>query len=103
MLGHVAANAPTTTKWVEGKKLDENGKEFVLCRLVARDFKPKTEGIRDDLFAAMPPLESKKMLFALVAGNRTRRANRGHLGWQCYCLFPGESGPSRKGVRTMEC
>ena len=55
---------PTTTKWVEGKKVDEDGVEFVRCRLVARDFKPKREGPRDDLFAAMPSLEVKKALFA---------------------------------------
>ena len=47
---------PTTTKWVECNKLDEKGQKFVRCRLVARDLKPKREGIRDDLFAAMPPL-----------------------------------------------
>jgi len=68
---------PTTTKWVEGKKAGEDGEEFVRCRLVARDFKPKREGPRDDLFAAMPPLEVKKGLFALVAGERGRRRRRG--------------------------
>jgi len=68
---------PTTTKWVEGKKAGEDGEEFVRCRLVARDFKPKREGPRDDLFAAMPPLEVKKALFALIAGERGRRRRRG--------------------------
>ena len=33
---------PTTTKWVEGKKVDDDGKEFVRCRLVARDFRPRS-------------------------------------------------------------
>ena len=42
-------------------------KPDVRCRLVARDFKPKGEKDRSDLFAAMPPLESKKMLFVLAA------------------------------------
>ena len=37
---------------------------------MARDFKPKHEGPRDDLFAAMPPLEAKKALSAFVAGVR---------------------------------
>ena len=39
-------------------------------------FKPRREGPRDDLFAAIPPLEAKKALFALfacVAGVREKR------------------------------
>ena len=68
---------PTTTKWVEGKKMDDDGNEFVRCRLVGRDFKPRHEGPREDLFAAMPPLEAKKALFAMVAGVRGRRRRRG--------------------------
>ena len=35
----------------------------VRCRLVARDFKLKEEKYRSDIFAAMPPLEAKKLLF----------------------------------------
>ena len=45
------------------------------CRPVARDLKSRREGPRDDLFAAMPPLEAKKALFALfpcVAGMREK-------------------------------
>jgi len=67
---------PTTTKWVEGKKVDDDGEEFVRCRLVGRDFKPRCEAPRDDLFAAMPPLEAKKVLFAMVAGERGRRRRK---------------------------
>ena len=68
---------PTTTKWVDRVKKDDNGKMFVRCRLVARDFKPKHEGPRDD-FAAMPPLEANKALFAFVAGMREKRRVQGH-------------------------
>ena len=57
---------PTTTKWVDRTKKDDNGKVFFRYRLVARDFKP--EGPRDDLFAAMPPLEAKKGWFAFHCG-----------------------------------
>ena len=60
-----ASKMPTTTKWVDRARKDDNGKMFVRCRLVARDFKPKREGPRDDLFAAMPQLEAKKS-FALI-------------------------------------
>ena len=45
------------------------------CRLVARDFKPKGEKDREDLFAAMPPLEAKKLLFRKAATSRQRRKN----------------------------
>ena len=34
---------------------------------MARDFRVKGEGHRDDLFAAMPPLEAKKFLFKMAA------------------------------------
>ena len=47
--------APTTTKWI-GRVKDDDGREFVRCRLVARDFKPRREGPRDNLVVAMPPL-----------------------------------------------
>ena len=53
-------------------------KTFVRCRLVARDVKPKRKGPRDDLCAAMPPLEAKKALFAFVAGMREKRRAQGH-------------------------
>ena len=69
---------PKTTKWVDRAKKDDSGKMFVRCRLVARDFKPKHEGSRNVLFAAMPPLEAKKALFAFVAGMREKRRAQGH-------------------------
>ena len=49
-------------------KKGHDGREFVRSGFVARDFKPRREGARDDLFAAMPPLEAKKALVANVAG-----------------------------------
>ena len=73
-----SSKMPTTTKWVDRAKKDDTGKTFVRCRLVARDFKPKREGARDDLFAAMPQLEAKKYLFAFVAGVREKRPAHAH-------------------------
>ena len=71
---------PTTTKWVEGWKRDEgSGEWFVRSRLVGRDFRPKGEGGRSDLFAAMPPLEAKKVLFRMTAGQRGWRRRRNEL------------------------
>jgi hypothetical protein len=65
---------------VRNKKSGANEDPVVRCRLVARDFKVKGEG-RCDIFAAMPPLEAKKMLFRMAAkdpltwrkGGRMRR------------------------------
>ena len=73
-----AGKMHTTTKRVDRNKKDDNGKTFVRYRLVARDFKLKHEGPSDDLFAAMPPLEAKKALFAFVAGVREKRRTQGH-------------------------
>ena len=49
---------PISTKWVDIAKGND-----VRSRWVARDVKPKGERDRADLFAAMPPLEAKRMLF----------------------------------------
>ena len=57
---------PVSTKWVDINKGTPE-KPDVRCRLVARDFKPKGEKDREDLFAAMPPLEAKKLLFRMAA------------------------------------
>ena len=54
---------PTSTKWVNINKGSEDDEQDVRCRLVGRDFKPKGEKHRDDLFAAMPPLGAKKLIF----------------------------------------
>ena len=59
--------APVSTKWVETEKVDDEGEQMVRCRLVGRDFKPKGEKDREDLFAAMPPLEAKRLLFRMMA------------------------------------
>ena len=68
---------PTTTRWVDTKKANDDGGMFVRSRLVGRDFKPRREGPRDDLFASMPPLEAKKVLFRMTAGDRGRRRRNG--------------------------
>ena len=71
-----AGKAPTTTKWVHRVKKDDDGK-IVRCRNVARDFKPRREGPRDDMFAAVPPQEEKKAMFAYVAGVREKSREQG--------------------------
>ena len=58
--------APVGTKWVDvNKGTAENPN--IRCSLVARDFKPKGEKDRADLFASMPPLEAKKVFFSIAA------------------------------------
>ena len=52
----------------------------VRCRLVARDFKPKGEKDSGDLFAAMPPLESKKAIFQQAVNENARNRARGKEG-----------------------
>mgnify|MGYP002214505433 CR=1 FL=1 len=43
---------------------------------MARDFKPKREENPEEMFAAMPPLEAKKLLFRMAAGVRGWRRRR---------------------------
>jgi hypothetical protein len=50
---------PTSGKWVDVQKGEE-----VRSRYVGRDFKPKGEGPRAEIFASMPPLEAKKIIFS---------------------------------------
>ena len=45
----------------------QDGVVDIRSRLVARDFKPEGEKYRGDVFAAMPPLEAKRILFAMAA------------------------------------
>jgi len=57
--------APVSTKWVAVEKRDMD-KLSIRSRWVARDFKGRGEEGREDLFAATPPLEAKKLLFKWV-------------------------------------
>ena len=67
--------APTSTKWVDPNK---GGVEVpdIRSRWVARDFKKKGERDREDLFALMPPLEAKKVLFKLASSRQTGKNTR---------------------------
>ncbi len=64
----VTGRAPISTKWVGSRK-----GHLVRMRLVARDFKPKGDNLRGNLFAATPPLEAKKLLFRMGIGEPARR------------------------------
>lgn len=57
-----ASKAPIDAKFVRvNKNTDEE--PDVRARLLARDFKIKGSGTSIDLFAAMPPLEAKRLMF----------------------------------------
>ena len=99
-----------STKWVDIEKSDGDEK-IVRSRWVARDFKGKGEEDREDLFAATPPLEAKKMLFKWVRRKRRDgKANKekvmlidvrkAHLNAPCedevYVELPKEAGAPGK-------
>ena len=56
---------PISTKWVDVDKGTVQN-QIIRSRLVVRDFRVKGECDRSDLFAAMPPLEAKRMLFRMA-------------------------------------
>ena len=56
---------PISTKWV-GVDKGTVQNQIIRSRLVARDFRVKGESDRSDLFAAMPPLEAKRILFRMA-------------------------------------
>ena len=58
-------HGPTSVKWIDTNKGTVE-RPVYRSRLVARDFKARG-GERDDVFAAMPPLEAKKLLLAKAA------------------------------------
>ena len=98
--------APVSVRWVDTLKADG-----VRSRLVARDFKGNDKD-RDDLFAATPPLESKRLLISRAAtrinGQLKRKllfidAKKAHLNPKCnedvYINLPDEAqgGPETCG------
>ena len=97
--------APTSVKWVDTDKGTEED-PLVRCRLVARDFKVKGEKDREDLFAATPPLELKRVLLSRAVTRRRKGGNarklmfvdarKAHLNPKCtedvYIELPEEAG-----------
>ena len=94
--------APISVKWVDTNKgsLEE---PMIRSRLVARDFRSKDRD-REDLFAATPPLELKRLLLskAVEMGPRGVRkllfvdAKKAHLNPKCegdvFIQLPKEAG-----------
>ena len=53
---------PISVRWLDINKGDEDNHEY-RSRLVAQEIKKDK---REDLFAATPPLEAKKMIFSMA-------------------------------------
>ena len=94
---------PIGVRWVDTNKGSEENPD-VRCRLVARDFKSGRKD-REDLFAATPPLEMKRLLVAKTASGRKGRrrrkmlfidAKKAHLNPRCdkevYVELAAEAG-----------
>ena len=78
-VGKRRASLPISTKWVRVNKGTQEAPD-IRCRLVARDFKPKGEKDRGEIFAAMPPFESKKLLFQQAMTQNALNRLRGEDG-----------------------
>ena len=103
---------PVSTKWVDIAKGSD-----VRSRWVARDFKPKGERDRADLFAAMPPFKAKRMLFRRFAtqsnlhGKKKKKlmlidVKKAHLNGVCdrddvFVELPSEAGAAGKCGRLL--
>ena len=72
--------APVSTRWVDVDK-GRDGIKDIRSRLVARDFKVRGDRREFDVFASMPPLEAKRLLFrmAMVKGRAGGKCSRGPL------------------------
>ena len=65
---------PVSTRWVDIDK-GRDGEVLVRSRLVARDFKTRGGANDFDVFAAMPPLEAKRMLIRMSRVNGAVRGD----------------------------
>ena len=72
---------PIGTRWVDILKGARTR-----SRWVAQDFKKTGDGDREDLFAAMPPLDAKKALFRIGAPRMKGRMNRRNQPMKMMCI-----------------
>ena len=107
----MTGKAPVTTKWVDINK-GRDGEVNVRSRLVARGFKVKGDDRQFEVFAAMPPVEAKRLLFRMAMmdgaiGGDVRRGvvkllfidiKKAHLNGKlaedeyAYVMLPSEAG-----------
>ena len=72
-----ARKAPTSTKWIDHVKKDDNGQVFVGSRLAAHDLQPIREGLRGRLVCGGATAEGEETITAQVAGVRENRREQG--------------------------
>ena len=95
--------APISTTWVGLNKGTQKAPD-VGFRIVARDFKPKGQKDRGDLFAAMPPVEAKRLPFQkAVRENARRRQERRPGRNQSDARRCKESAPEWRVAGTRAC
>ena len=100
-----------SVKWVDTNKGTEENPE-IRCRLVARDFRGFDKD-REDLFAATPPWELKKLLMSHAAdrsNGKTRKmllidVKKAHLNSECtedvFIELPQELGAAQDKVGKL--
>ena len=89
---------PISTKWVDVNKGTVQN-QIIRSRLVARDFRVQGESDTSDLFAAMPPLEAKRMLFRMAVRRcREKPCER----YKIMLIECEESTPERGSGRGRE-
>ena len=101
----------TTVKWVDTNKGTDANPE-IRCRLVARDFKGP-EKDREDLFAATPPWELKRLLMSHAADTSRGKVRKmllidvkkAHLNSVCwedvYIELPAEVGAGTEEIGKL--
>ena len=102
----------TSVKWVDTNKGTEED-PMIRCRLVARDFRAADRD-REDLFAATPPWELKKLLMSQAAfrGDGRKRkillidVKKAHLNPECkdevYVELPEEVGAKPDQIGKLD-
>jgi hypothetical protein len=71
----MTGKSPVSTRWVDVDK-GRQGVPDIRSRLCARDFKVRGDGREFDVFASMPPLEAKRMLFRMAVADGAIRKDR---------------------------
>ena len=107
----VSGHRIVSVKWVDTNKGTEEKPE-IRCRLVARDFRGADKD-REDLFAATPPWELKKLLMSHAAdrsNGKTRKmllidVKKAHLKSECtedvFIELPEEVGAAQDKVGKL--
>ena len=118
----MTGRGPISTRWVDVDK-GRDGAVDIRSRQVARDFKFRGDGREFEVYASMPPLVAKRLLFRMAVakgatgGDRKNGAvklmfldvKRAHLcgvlqdGRFAYAQLPPEAGGGVARLRRWSC